>query len=324
MGILRYLLNSDDGILETTTNKIFKDIHFLPKTYRNIPVKFYKDLFGGMDENVDLIKNIDDNLEYFHEIVRQRFKEILKPVLESLQEKSLIKYRKYTVVVLYYKGGKRQVPIFESCEIGLTLDKINKMLLDAQQYASNQITISLYNPQTKKNEPYNLKDINDVMKYFKYNEYLRHYNKYIKKKYNWEYTYDRIEVVLADNKDYILSELEKIKSELENQKEELNSLKSFANSLLVNTIEKTISKKSANACKKYDEKCRKEKEYLLSYKEIRDLYECGLITDECIIRDIYDCRLKKDFLYHSAIFINYEIKIDEKKQREVDEWKMKF
>ncbi len=304
--LLKCLLTMENGILKTTKNNFLKTIGAIPNTYKKIPIQFYVEDMPEILVSADLPRD----LQRFHEITSRRFKEIVNPALERLEEKSLIKYRTYPVVVTANSDGKEvHTSIFDSDSLGLKEGKLAKMIMKAEQYAANQIEVNIFDSQKRQIKKIKLKDVSDVMKYWKYQDYKQIYDKYITEKYGWKYTYEQLEIVLTENTELV----QDIMQETEKATKKINQL-------LVKSIQTTIGKKVSNAEEKYQHEYEQIEQKYLAQPDIKAFWDNGIIGQEDIRKQIHLFRYNNNFLERTDYFIQHEIKQDVPTQEKVDEW----
>ncbi len=304
--LLKRLLTIENGIIKTTRNNFLETIGAIPHTYKKIPVQFYIEMMPDILVSGDLNKD----LKRFHEITSRRFKEIVNPILESLEEKSLIKYRIYPVVVTVDPDGKEiQTSVFNSESLGLEKGKLAKMMMAAEQYAASQIEVNYFDSQERKIKTIKLKNVSDVMKYWKYQDYKQIYDNYIAEEYGWKYTYEQLEIVSTGNIELVQAAIRDTEKAIEN-----------INQLLVKSLQTTIEKKVSNAEAKYQYEYEQIKQKYIAQSDTKFLLDNGIISLEDIHKKTNTFRYNSNFPERTNYFIQHEIKFDTQTQEKVNEW----
>lgn len=305
--LLQRLLMKDSNTLKTTTNKFFIDIGILPKTYQSIHPKYYQEIYEEYNKDTKKsrnYKNIKKNLEDLHEITREKLKGILDSVLESLQKKALITCQSYTVIVKGNQLIPLIPPIFDSEE-----KKLDKMVKRAEKYAANHVTAEVLNPETSQYEVRPLRDVKEVMKYYKYKTYMDIYDTYIQEEYGWSYTYQELKIVLTKDMPYIQDTIE-----LETQKIKVDTA-----SLFPDAIRKAIGSRFINTEKRYNEGYQDLKEKYMSSPDITAIFDEESIDKE-VEKNYRHFKYNENFMDDSEIFIQHEIELGNKCQNKFKRW----
>ena len=310
-----------NGILKTTKQNFFRDIGAMPSTYKNVPLDYYydiipKDKLSGTD-------NLGSDLCKFHGIIDERHSDIIDPVLKSLERKLIIKYDKTKIIVTKNdKGKKIFTPLFDDKSFNYAEGTLAKMMMNAEIYAANQIEVTTFDEKKRKKVKIRLKDINDVMKYYKQADFKEYYNKYIKDNYGWDYTYEEIRISLTDNEKHLYEELRQTVEEAKKSMQELNEM-------IYKADKRTIKTKYDNKEKKYLSEFNRLYQLFLEDSNIHELLEIGTYKQ----KDLYDkvheqmrgrkgyYRFPQNFLERTDCFLQHEVLIDKKSQQTLAKWK---
>ena len=335
--LLEAISQSKNGRLFTTRKKLLKDIGAISIYYDKIPAEYYVECFTSwlptLDESdgkiniidIEIFKPDQDEIErqvkQFRSIAYKRFYSIINSVITQLAKERVITYRKYKMIV-DENGQSIPVasdrlaanPVFAHLSCAELVEKLEK----AEKWAAQQIEITYTDEKTGEEQHIQLQNFSDVMKLNRFDEYIQHFNKYIKKEYSWKYIYTAYEIAEG-------SKAGKYSESLTGNRNACEEL----NELLCEAIKKNIETKNKNMKQNYERKRQELAFYRLenqACEDIREDYRLGIITDEGVIKDLTSYRDRISYRYSSSFlsrvdkYILHEIKCDKKKDNDIFEW----
>lgn len=218
--LLRYLLCKTGYTCYITKNQLWKLLGMINNNYQNISLDQLKNDLEPFNINVTSYE-----LNMFYHRSNQKLTPILFTALNNLENRSLIKFYKQTVIVMKDENSKRDIFTIAS-------DKEYKQILTAERAILNDM--GLYSKT-------------QVYCKFKEKEFYNRFNDYLFTEYGWSYTYNQFKIIYnRPDIQFAISESEiRLKKTLLNEK--------IVRSLDVNA-EKVFENRRIKANREYSER----------------------------------------------------------------------